>query len=244
MDLKTIEVAVFDIDQTINASESIRWRVLNMVLKNYDIRPMTMEKYISFCPGKGLKDIIVPELFKIYPQLKHQTDRSSLYKVIFDWTNQEFEKPIRLMPHTKEALIIFEKYFGRKMGCCTGENMEAIERKLKASSVVKFFPKEFWTPRSETISKKPKPHPEMYEIACKKLKVEPEQCLVFEDSFEGVLSAKDAGCKVVGIPSRYTMKDYQKIRYKADICVAGGWTDFWKTETGHKIISKEPVFIS
>lgn len=45
-----------------------------------------------------------------------------------------------------------------------------------------------------------KPHPEPYLEAARRLRVPPRQCLALEDSPTGVVSARDAGCKVVAIP--------------------------------------------
>ncbi|WP_299144446.1 HAD-IA family hydrolase, partial [uncultured Vibrio sp.] len=46
---------------------------------------------------------------------------------------------------------------------------------------------------------KGKPDPEGYKLTAKKLKVLPEQCLVFEDALAGMQSALSAGCDVVNI---------------------------------------------
>ncbi len=45
-----------------------------------------------------------------------------------------------------------------------------------------------------------KPHPGVYITAAKKLKIAPEDCLVFEDSLNGVLAAKAAKMKCIAIP--------------------------------------------
>ncbi len=44
-----------------------------------------------------------------------------------------------------------------------------------------------------------KPHPEPYLLAAQRLNVDPESCVVFEDSKNGVASGNAAGCWVVGI---------------------------------------------
>lgn len=45
-----------------------------------------------------------------------------------------------------------------------------------------------------------KPHPEPYELAAARLGVATEACLAIEDSPTGVMSARDAGCRVVAVP--------------------------------------------
>lgn len=50
---------------------------------------------------------------------------------------------------------------------------------------------------------KHKPDPEVYLKTASNLNLEPELCVVFEDSFSGVTAAKNAGMKVVGVLSSH-----------------------------------------
>jgi len=52
-----------------------------------------------------------------------------------------------------------------------------------------------------------KPDPEPYAVAVKKLNILPEQCLVIEDSDNGVRSAKAAGCMAMGITSQFFSRE-------------------------------------
>jgi len=45
----------------------------------------------------------------------------------------------------------------------------------------------------------PKPHPEIYLRAARFLGVEPQNCVVFEDSFSGIQAAQSAGTRIVGL---------------------------------------------
>ncbi len=47
--------------------------------------------------------------------------------------------------------------------------------------------------------KRPKPHPEIYQLAAALLGIEPSNAIVFEDSYAGVEAARAAGARVVGI---------------------------------------------
>jgi len=49
--------------------------------------------------------------------------------------------------------------------------------------------------------RRPKPDPEPYRTAVRRLGVRPSGCVVFEDSPPGVASAEAAGCICVGVPS-------------------------------------------
>lgn len=52
-----------------------------------------------------------------------------------------------------------------------------------------------------------KPHPEIYLKTCKKLSLKPGDCIVLEDSLNGVLAGKKAGCYVIAVPSEYTKQE-------------------------------------
>ena len=51
-----------------------------------------------------------------------------------------------------------------------------------------------------------KPHPEIFLTAAKKMDVDPENCLVFEDTRSGIEAAQAAGMSVVGIATMFDKK--------------------------------------
>ena len=59
---------------------------------------------------------------------------------------------------------------------------------------------------SENVTKH-KPDPEVYVKSASNLGVNPDQCVVFEDSFSGVSAAKNAGMRVVGVLSSHTIHE-------------------------------------
>jgi sugar-phosphatase len=54
---------------------------------------------------------------------------------------------------------------------------------------------------SATEEKRGKPDPAVYLTTAKQLRVKPEECIAFEDSFSGICSAQSAGMLVVAVPS-------------------------------------------
>lgn len=57
---------------------------------------------------------------------------------------------------------------------------------------------------------RPKPDPEPYLITCKKLNVSPDACLVIEDSVNGVLSGRTAGCTVAGLTTSFSAEALER----------------------------------
>lgn len=56
-----------------------------------------------------------------------------------------------------------------------------------------------------------KPHPAVYLTTSKKLNVEPFNCIAFEDSLSGLLSAQKANIKTVAVPS---ITEYSNAKYE------------------------------
>lgn len=70
-----------------------------------------------------------------------------------------------------------------------------------------------------------KPDPAPYLMGAKLLGFAPERCLVVEDAPAGVVSAKAAGCAVIGVLTTHEALDAPSVRSLADItftAVAGG----------------------
>jgi sugar-phosphatase len=63
-----------------------------------------------------------------------------------------------------------------------------------------------------------KPHPALYLGAARKLGADPVNCLAFEDSFNGAISAKAARMKLIAVPDK---QDYATTRFDfADLKIA------------------------
>ena len=89
--------------------------------------------------------------------------------------------------------------------CSTQEHIDAVMEKhaLRAS---------FEQLVSAAVDMPGKPHPEVFLRTAGLLKVDPTRCLVFEDSFNGLVAAKAARMKVVAMPDPH---EYEQERFGA-----------------------------
>lgn len=92
---------------------------------------------------------------------------------------------------------------GLKVGICTTSNEKAAQ--AVAYKILKSIKFDFVL-AGDIVSKK-KPDPEIYLLALKKTGLKPEECIVVEDSRNGVLAAKAAGMNVVTTTNAYTEKE-------------------------------------
>ena len=70
----------------------------------------------------------------------------------------------------------------------------------------------------EDVEKK-KPDPEIYNLIMKKYNAKKEECLIFEDSYTGVLTANRAGIEVITIYDKYANLDRDKINEITDYSI-------------------------
>ena len=72
-----------------------------------------------------------------------------------------------------------------------------------------------------------KPSPEIYLKAVEKLNAKKEECLIVEDSIEGITAANLAGIEVLNIPDKYSEKNQKLIDEKSNYKVKN-FTEFLK----------------
>ncbi|HLC04612.1 MAG TPA: HAD-IA family hydrolase [Anaerolineales bacterium] len=92
---------------------------------------------------------------------------------------------------------------GLKIGVCTTSNEKAAQ--AVATRILADIPFNFVL-AGDVVSKK-KPDPEIYNLALEKTGLKPDECVVIEDSRNGVLAAKAAGMRVVATTNVYTEKE-------------------------------------
>ncbi len=92
---------------------------------------------------------------------------------------------------------------GLKIGVCTTSNEKAAE--AVAYGILKEIKFEFVL--AGDVVKKKKPDPEIYLLGLKTGNLKPEECIVFEDSKNGVTAAKAADMNVVVTTNVYTEKE-------------------------------------
>lgn len=117
------------------------------------------------------------------------------------------QREVPLMEGARELIKMFREQ-GLPVAlatCSTQEHIDAVMEKhqLRAS---------FEQMVSAAVDMPGKPHPEVFLRTAELLKVDPTRCLVFEDSFNGLVAAKAARMKVVAMPDPH---EYEQERFGA-----------------------------
>jgi HAD superfamily hydrolase (TIGR01509 family) len=146
--------------------------------------------------GKSLVGLSLPESSKIFRE-KVGSDMSS-EEVIEHWTNSVssgLEKEIIWRPGAQELLRELRRR-GVKTALVT---MSLRSMALQVVEAMGFDAFDVVVAGDDVVHGKP--HAEPYLKAASLLGVEPKDCVAFEDSISGILSAEAAGTMAVGIPN-------------------------------------------
>lgn len=111
------------------------------------------------------------------------------------------KKRLNLLPGVYEFLELVKGNF--KTSIVTSSPKDYLELVFELTGIQKFFDVVI----TEEMVIKGKPDPECYLLAATELSVKPDECVVFEDAPNGVLAGKNAGMKVIAVPSYYVKGD-------------------------------------
>lgn len=145
--------------------------------------------------GEGIerrvKGITMPN---IVTQFLSHLSQEQIDKILQD--SVDFEITMKMPPIPGVLKFLDElKENNVKIGLVTSSDDKKLDIAFKQVPIKQYFD----TIVSADRITHGKPHPMCYLLAAKDLGVNPENCIVFEDSFHGIQAGTDAGMKVIGL---------------------------------------------
>jgi HAD superfamily hydrolase (TIGR01509 family) len=203
--LNNIKGAIFDMDGTIIDSMWV-WYAIN---RDYlDKRNLSMPT--------DLKEKIETMTFKesaLYFKDRFQIE-DSVETIMDEWNEMaksSYSNGVTLKPGVYEYLTkLKEKDI--KIGLATSNYSKLVDLALSQNNIKHFFDAITTTEEVE----REKSFPDIYLLTAKKLNVEPEECLVFEDILPAIKGAKLAGMTVVGVQDEYSIDQWESIMEYSD----------------------------
>lgn len=200
-----MKALIFDMDGLMIDSERLYFEAERELAKKYNktVNDETLWKMMGRKPLEALK-IFIDDL-----KLPITTDELL-----------EIRDKIMLIKYKNELLPmkgLFEiiKKFHKKMklAVATGAQKKFLDIVINKLNLKNFFNVLM---SSDTIING-KPDPEIYLKTIKKLKLLPGECIVLEDSENGALAGKKAGCYTIAVASEYTKyQNFDFADYKAE----------------------------
>ncbi|MFA6273778.1 MAG: hexitol phosphatase HxpB [Candidatus Paceibacterota bacterium] len=192
-----IKAVIFDMDGVLIDSEFLWRRATVKVFNNINI-----SLTIDMC--KATMGLRIDEVVD-YWELKYPTKEIKKEKIVTDIL-QELISLIKTEGKIMEGVdYIIEFFTSRKipMAIASSSPTNVINAVLK-KILIKDKMLVIHSAENESHGK---PHPSVYITTAEKLGISPSRCLAFEDSLNGVLSAKAAGMKCVAVPRHLSDKD-------------------------------------
>jgi len=184
------KAVIFDMDGVIIDSEPL-WRKA-MIRAFNDFKVPFTEDDCRITTGMRLNEVI-KYWQKLYPTEIKEPDavNHSILNYLINLINQEG----KAMPGLNE-LLDHLKSRNMKIGLSTSSDHILIETILNKLEIRHYFD-EIISAQHLTYGK---PHPEVYLTCAHKLNIHPMDCLVIEDSINGIISGKAAQMNVIAIP--------------------------------------------
>lgn len=193
--------AIFDMDGTLVDNNQYHFKAWKDLFEKYnkpEVTPELFNEKLSGVPGMP----IMREFFSELTEDKMQElfeEKSRNYREAF--------APFAKLINGLERLLTELKDSGVKLAVATSAAVNNIDYMMSLLHIRPYFDVIIDGPRVS----KPKPHPQIFLKAALDLGIDPENCVVFEDSLSGVKAANAAGMKVVGITTTHTAQELHPV---------------------------------
>ena len=182
-----IKAVIFDMDGVIIDSEPIYFHIISEMLREMGIE-ITRDELSKFVGRSDLWETF-KDKYDLEIDVEEVSDEEQ--KRFLSYLKNHFEDgPINGVAELIKKL----ENKGYPLVLASSSKMENINTVLTKLGLIDHFPIRISGADLDTS----KPHPEIFVKAAKMAQTTPEQCLVIEDSENGVKAAKAAGMKCVG----------------------------------------------
>ena len=185
-----LKAVIFDMDGVLVDSEPVHFAAdYKMMKDNFGIK-LDYEDYKGFI-GSTLEKIwkFYREKYELYDyEWNELMDKAEA--IVMDIVEKDGYEPVEGAARTVKEL----KEAGYKLAVASSSPMAKIDMNLKTLGLTQCFDKKV----SGMELNRPKPNPDIFLKAAELLGVESSECIVIEDSHNGVLAAKAAGMACLG----------------------------------------------
>ena len=139
---------------------------------------------------------------------------NSIENIMQEWTDMVFHHYKEQVKPKEGAIELLEYLKNNKIDMVVGtSNSDYLaETVLKANNMLFYF-KSVITGKDHI---KGKPFPDIFLEAAKRMDKTPDECIVIEDTFAGVMAAKNAKMRICGIYDEHSKNEMDKIKSTAD----------------------------
>ncbi|QAT39238.1 HAD family phosphatase [Clostridium sp. JN-9] len=195
-----LKAVIFDMDGVMIDSEPVAFRSFDILLKDRGLK-YTMDFHKSI---QGCVEIEVAKRLKEFYKLSESAEEILKLKnqIYFTLMEDELEPIEGLFP-----LLDYVKSKNLKCALVTGTLRNTTEKILSRLNIKDYFHLIVCGDEVE----KGKPDPWVYKYAVEKLKADSSECVILEDSDNGITAAINAHCNVIAVNSNWKDKSQKNI---------------------------------
>ena len=180
-----MKLAIFDMDGTLFNTNYINYYAYKEALNKYDVS-IDFEYFCNYCNGKHYKVFVSP----LVNNDKEKTeDIHNIKKVAYS----KYLNKVKINEHLFYIIEMIKTEY--KIALVTTASKKNTYEILEYTNKTDLFDLIL---TSEDV-KIPKPNPEGFLLAMDKFDVQPEECIIFEDSEVGIEAAKKTGANIFKI---------------------------------------------
>lgn len=189
---KTIKAVVFDMDGVLIDARDWHYEALNKALGIFGYEISRYDHLVTFDGLPTKRKLEMLSLERGFPRQLH--DFINTLKQ--NYTVEIIHQRCRPTFHHEYALANL-KSAGYRVGLASNSIRMTIELMMEKAGLNGYLD----VCLSNQDVEKPKPDPQIYLEASKRLGVKPKECLVVEDNQNGIAAARAAGCSVFAVAS-------------------------------------------
>lgn len=183
-----IRGAIFDMDGVLFDTEKIWQQIWQEIAAARQIQlDSGFAAAISGTNGEKMR-WIVEEYYRV-------PDGTGIIEECREKVKQELTRQVPIKEGVREILCFFQEK-NIPLAVASSSSIQQIEFNLEKTDIRKYFTKVV----SGTEMEHGKPAPDIFLYAAKQIGQKPEECLVFEDSANGVRAGHAAGCMTIMVP--------------------------------------------
>jgi HAD superfamily hydrolase (TIGR01509 family) len=197
-----IKAIIFDLDGVLIDATHWHYEALNKALGLFGFT-ITEEEHRSFYNGLPTRK-----------KLEHLTKEKQLPQHLHGFISRMKQKYTlefierHCVPDFQKMLMLKKlKEKGYRLALCSNSIRSSIETMLRNGQLRQYFE----VVLSNEDVKHPKPDPEVYLEAFKRLDLKPAECVIVEDADHGIKAATASGAFVLAVEG-YTDVDYERVR--------------------------------
>ena len=204
-----IQCLIFDFDGTLAETEEAHRNAFNKAFNSNKLNwywdQHIYKKLLQIAGGKERIEFYNKSFSSNSKQINSKDiEEMHLQKTKF-YSQSVSQGLVQLRPGIRE-LLEKAKYYKKKIAISTSTSRDNVTLLLK--SCLNENPEDIFSfiSTGDLVQKK-KPSPDLYKLVLAEMNLMPEECLAFEDSRIGLVSAKRANIKTAVNPSQYSMGD-------------------------------------